>query len=132
MEMKEDDYILGVWFAEAPNNDNFMLTLKRDDSPKNWIGEYRFRYLVDDKAFNSDDKKSFYGIKIKDKTENQVIKEMNKALKYVHKEKYTKRNEFVEIKGGLEKFMFRLAQQDWANVKQVSKEEYEKEYRKTS
>lgn len=60
MQFKKDDRIIGVWFAEKPNGDNFMMTAKAGEKPGIFEFEYRFRYVKDDRIWDSDDKKSFY------------------------------------------------------------------------
>src|SRR3990167_671736 len=126
MEIKETDYILGIWFAEDKNGNNFIMLVKRDkNTPKEWIGEYRFRYKVDDKIFDSDDKKSFYEFSIIDLTEKEVLAKIESFFESI-KIVYSFKNEYVEIKGDVQKFMFRAAQAEWMNLKRLSKEEAEK------
>lgn len=135
MEFHEKDYILGVWFAAKRNGDNWMMTiLKRNGE---WLGEYRFRYAEDTKAFHSNDRKSFYGLKIDGSLpEEDVILKMSEFFDIIKRE-YNDESDFVEIKGDVQKFMFQLAQRPWAHIKTIntagkSKEEVEKEFEEST
>ena len=106
MNLTENDYILGIWFAEAKDGNNFVMTVKRDkDKPKQWTGEYRFRYKVDDKVFESEDKKSFYEFTISDLTEEEVLAKIENIFNFI-KIGYSAKSEYIEIKGNAEKFRF--------------------------
>lgn len=126
MDFKQEDYVLGVWFAEKKNGDNWLMTIKQKQGTTDcWEGEYRFRYKKDDKIFNSEDEKNVYSLGIDGESEDQIVEKLN-GLFEVIKTEYTAHSEYVEIKGGMEKFMFRLAQCPWSNIKRFSgKEDYE-------
>jgi len=127
MEFTVDDYILGMWFAEAPNGDNWQMTIIKRDGK--WLGEYRFRYKKDDKVWHSNDRKSFYNFKIpEEETEEEVLKKMEVFFDVI-KIQYP-RGEFISIKGDFNKFIFRMAQEPWFNIKKISQEDFEKEYGK--
>lgn len=114
MEIKDNDYIVGMWFAEAKNGDNWQLTLLKRDNK--WLGEYRFRYKVDEKVFDSKDKKSFYSFTIDGKMkEKEVIAKLNKLFELI-KIKYPK-GKFVEVKGDMDKFMYVMAQEKFIHIK---------------
>ena len=122
MVLTEDSYILGILYAEDKDGNNFMLTvIRHKDNLTEWEGEYRYRYRVDNKVFDSKDIKRIYRFKIKDKTEEQVEDMLKELLEYV-KIKFTKFSEYVPIKGDTHKFAFIGAQQDWLHIK---KEDYD-------
>ena len=124
MELKEDDYILGCWFAVDPDDNDWLMTIKRkQDDPLNWTGEYRFRYRVDNKVFQSQDRKSFYSFTITNQTEEQVIEQLNKLVDMI-REQYSKFFKYTEIKGNSEKFAFRYLQEDFANCTMISPEDF--------
>ena len=125
MEIREDDYILGFWFAEAENGDNWlMLLLRRGEK---YIGQYRFRYKKDDKVFDSKDEKSFYSFsaKTKDIAEGEMIKKINQIFEIV-KLRYPLRAKYIEVKGDIHKFSYLGAQEDFFHIKTGSKEEMKK------
>lgn len=118
MEIHKNDYILGSWYAERDNGDNWLMTIvKRGDV---WLGEYRFRYKKDTKVFNSNDKKSFYSFRVKGKMpEDMVIRAMNELFEIL-KLRYSKRNKFIEVKGDMDKWIYLLAQEDIMHIKTIS------------
>ena len=125
MEIRENDYILGTWFAEDYQGNNWLMTIKRDKNDEvNWQGEYRFRYKVDNKIFNSADTKNFMAFEVKG-SEEEVLKKME-DLAMIIKIKYKKRFKFVDVRGGVEKFQFRMAQEEFTNFKKMDKDEFEK------
>lgn len=72
MDIRQNDYILGVWFISSEDKDWLCTVVKRDGK---WVGEYRFRYYADDKVFDSDDKKSFYTFEAEGDLPEELIKE---------------------------------------------------------
>jgi hypothetical protein len=123
MELTENDYILGVWFAEDFQGNNWIMTIKRPkDNMTHWFGEYRFRYKVDDKVFNSQDEKSFYSFEIKDQDEKEVLSQVNRIANVI-KIKYGKSFSYTEVKGDIHKFQFRLAQEPFMNIQKLDKGE---------
>lgn len=55
IEFSEDT--IGIWFVGLPKGDWLASVFTEDDKP---CLIYRFRYHVDDKAFDSDDEKNWY------------------------------------------------------------------------
>ena len=125
MELTEQDYILGAWFAEDYQGNNWLMTIKRDKSDKlNWQGEYRFRYRKDNKVFKSADTKTFKVFELNNQTQEQVLKKIEELIKII-KVKYRKYFKYIEVNGDMMKFQFRMAQEPFANVKRVSREDFE-------
>lgn len=123
MQFSKEDYIIGSWFACNPGHGDFLMTIKRDpDATDNltWIGEYRFRYYTDKDekdVFKSKDKKSFYNFSIHNTPEDKVIEQTERAMAKIRTQfpmEYT----FVDVRGGLEKFMFLMAQQSFCHFHQ--------------
>ena len=125
MVIEENDYILGFWFAEAGNGDDWLMILLRRG--KKYIGEYRFRYKKDDKIFDSEDKKSFYSFsaKTEDVAEDEMVKKLNGFFEMV-KLRYSVRAKYIEVKGDFHKFSYLGAQEDFFHIKTGGKEEMEK------
>jgi hypothetical protein len=129
MEIKDTDYILGVWFSESKRG-NIMVTVKKDIDT-GWECECRLRQYVDEKVFDSDDKKTVYNIAFDNKfTDEQVIEKISRLYKTKFLVLFPDNYEFVEIRGGADKFMFELAKRDWSNIKRMDKAEYESKYGK--
>jgi hypothetical protein len=77
MEMKENDYVLGIWTIMWPTG-NFMCSVKR--TKNKWKGEGRFRYYRDKKMHDSNDRKEFYGFVIPDNTtEEEIIRKIRET-----------------------------------------------------
>jgi hypothetical protein len=58
MTIEINDKTIGIWHVEL-GGANWMAALQREADEKIKL-TYRFRYYVDDEAFGSDDKKSWY------------------------------------------------------------------------
>jgi hypothetical protein len=54
-----DEKIIAIWFVELPKAD-WLAAVREVVPEKKYELTYRFRYHVDDKAFDSKDKKSWY------------------------------------------------------------------------
>lgn len=77
--------VVGIWCVEvATPPSNFMVSLYKNNEARYEI-EARLRLYEDDKAFDSEDKKSFWKIKAKDEnvSEEEAIKMCEKLFKEV-------------------------------------------------
>jgi hypothetical protein len=99
MEFLEDDYILALWFAQRNDLGNWVCTIKKASEPKSWFCEIRYRYFQE-----GQDEKNAYELTLKNKTEEEVISQMNEAFEDV-KNVYTDKSEILFIRGGAKKFM---------------------------
>jgi hypothetical protein len=129
MEINETDYILGVWHGEGKNR-NVLITLKK--SSDGWIGEARLREIKDDKIFESDTK-GFWTLNITDRTEEEVITDIQELMERMKRESFIDTYEFIEIKGNGEKFLFKIAQEPWAHIERNENAEgYRRNYQDTN
>jgi hypothetical protein len=71
MGINIDDNIVGMWFIALTEASDFLGGLSRDGDNFVWL--FRFRYYKDDKTWNSKDEKSWHEVRIRDRTEAQVI-----------------------------------------------------------
>lgn len=127
MEIKDTDYILGVWYSESKRG-NIMVTVKKDIAT-GWQCECRLRQYVDSKAFDSKDKKSVYNISFDNKfTDEQVIERVTELYKTKFLVLFPNNYEYVEIKGGQDKFVYELAKRDWSSIKIMDKAEFKQKY----
>jgi len=55
--LKLDENVVGIWYVQLPEGDWLASVFMEDDKP---CLEYRFRYYVDDKSFDSADEKNWY------------------------------------------------------------------------
>ncbi len=81
--LKEGRYVAALWIVPLRNardthghfyeHADWLATLYRDEGERDFHCHYRFRYYVDDRAHDSDDKKSAYGVKFTGKTEAEAM-----------------------------------------------------------
>jgi hypothetical protein len=118
MKIDQDDYIIGIWFGELNGVHNVMSTVKRSKEPGyDWFGEARLRMFNDDKIDDSTDTKSFWELRIKDQTEEQVIAKMNELFTAMKEKNFVDYYEYIPVNGDGEKFMFIVAMQPWSHIK---------------
>jgi hypothetical protein len=119
MNFKEDDYILGMWFASDDENNDFLLTVKKNQS--GWEGEYRFRYGKKEEKekdpFVEDSEKSFYSFTTSG-SEESIIEKIGKmisiiALKYPNVS-------ILPVKGNVKKFIEVAKDVPWIHLKTIS------------
>lgn len=81
IEITPENYYIGMWFMELPDRiGNWMACAWRPkDKPGPWTLRWRFRYYEDEKIFDSEDRRSWYTMEIKDATEEKVVE----SLEYV-------------------------------------------------
>jgi len=117
MKLSEKDYVLCNWFCERESCDNWILTIVKRD--KEWLGEYRFRYIVDDKHFeNSNDRISTYKFnRAESETSEEEMLRIGRELFKRIQEFYPKNPTEMLIKGSVDKFLFQMAMQPWTNIK---------------
>ncbi len=73
IELLPGDYILGFWFAEDKDKNNWFSCIKKAKDSAEWDVRYRFRYNVDDKIFNSKDKRSWYHFISRGQSEDEML-----------------------------------------------------------
>jgi hypothetical protein len=96
---------IGIWAVNLRDESDWIGAVWRDGD--NWIMEYRFRYYVDDKTFDSEDVKNWYTHKIPvDKyTEDEVISAMRMCVELLWKASGGKRYEIMMTSAGLDQMM---------------------------
>lgn len=122
MEINEKDYLLGIWFVGWGTGD-WMAAIKRGDGPEFQL-QYRFRYYEDQKAFDSDDRKSWYRGTLTDTNEDIVIKKINLIAATIaqSRQEADVLNDHVLVRGGTEKFLEAMKGKDWMHLKSVNGE----------
>lgn len=119
MELNDGDYILGTWFAEQMGFGNFIATVKRGKDGK-WEGEYRFRYYVDDKQFDSQDKKRFYRFTA-DCSEEKMLELMREVFEFVKPMYPNGPYDEMIVQGSADKFMELAQDRPWFNISKEKK-----------
>ena len=129
MELKENDYILGYWFAsDHSSNCWYTMVIKRGDK---WLVQQTFRYNKEPEGefdpFSGKDKKNRTDFEIAgDADENSVIEKMNKIWEVI-KIKYPSYSDMFLVQGDIAKFFDIAKTKHYLHMKQVDKEQYERE-----
>jgi len=123
MEIRSEDYILGIWFAEKnkgiEKGNVLGMAIRRPDGK--WYVEIRTRMYRDEKTFASDDKKRFNSFELKKDTPEEFVKEKLDEIFDMTKNFFPNYYEYVEIKGNLEAMLLKTAELKWFNVMHLPK-----------
>lgn len=126
MEIKEGDYILGIWFGPSAvkqiNADYLLTIVRRGDK---WEGEYRIRFIKDEiRDETSQDVKKFYSFQsdANEKSEADVMKDI---VEMVNKLKPLFHIKFYPVRGGFEDFIKVMKKMDFATVREIGPEDEE-------
>lgn len=109
MKIHDDDYVLGIWYAQLNDCGDWMCIVRKPlDS--DWEAEYRFKY------YNDPDNKNTYTFKIiKTMPEKAVIDKINRFFEMI-KSKYSDFSDHVEIKGGVDKLYHTVKEISWLDM----------------
>lgn len=118
MELANDDYILGYWFASDRDlNCWYMMVIRRDGK---WMMEYTFRYNnsnEDDDAFSGKDEKSVYTVSPKNEmTEIEMI-DYADALWNFNRNIFNNMSDRFLVQGGVVKFVEMAKEKDYLHLK---------------
>jgi hypothetical protein len=116
MQLKKENYILGVWYAEKHGLGNWICTVKKGAEPNSWEGEYRFRYYRDTSIFESKDERNFYNFTVCDLTEEQMKKKTDLFFEEI-KKKYSSFNDYLEVRGDVTKMVEVSKNTSWMHIK---------------
>jgi len=108
MTIEFSDKTIGIWAVDLMNGSDFLGGVWRDGD--NYVMEYRFRYYVDDKTFDSEDKKNWYSAEIPTDraSEDDVVGAMREVVKMMWKGSGGQRYELLMGSGGVEQMMAEL------------------------
>lgn len=118
IEFNEESYIIGLWFSTNPiTGNNWLAAILRDpDNPERFKGSYRFRYIKDNKVFDSRDEKSWTDfICPEHATEEEILKFMDVAQKGIE-EGYPDKDKIIVL-GGVKKLMELSKDKSWMFIK---------------
>ncbi len=124
-EFNEKSYISQFWVAADYNDNNFLMFLHKGE--EKWIVDYRFRYVKDDKIWNSSDEKSFYrfGAPLT-YSEDEMLEKLNQMFELISC-RY-QRAFSQQVRGGFDKCMEMMKRYpEIFHTKEMSVEEFEKE-----
>lgn len=121
IELTESSYIVGIWFSSDPitGNDWLCTAIRDPEHPTRFKASSRFRYVKDDKIFDSEDEKSWADFTSQDHaTEEDVIHVMELLQKEIE-QGYPDKDKII-VQGDINKFFKLAAGKPWMNMKQVS------------
>ena len=128
--------------SQEESSGNMLIMVSRPggkDSGERWKLQYRFRYYRDHKAFDSDDRRAWYGGTLgADVDEDEIIQVvqdlLDKAIKYWSRYPDVKVSDrrLVILKGGMDNLLMALEKDPNMNMKRIRKgdpewEKYEKD-----
>lgn len=127
----EATYIDSIHFVCFKSEQDFLMTIFRETTPENpdgagspWKARWRFRYYVDHKAHDSEDRKSAYACKADGSQESlDRLRHMSTLLaNQMRKDTEEVFHEVVELqcRNDHPKMMFEIGSRDWAHLKMVS------------
>lgn len=119
MEFQDDDYLLGVWFATDPANNNWYLFAKRVASGE-WYIEVTFRFHRTNDPFDDKDQKNgcCYAVS-KEMTEEQMLSNITMMFRLVTETKYTKFKDVVLVQGTPRDFYEIAKTKDYMHIKKA-------------
>lgn len=122
---------IGVWYCELDGSQDYLCSVWRTEEG-GLVCKYRFRYYVDDKSFDSDDKKNWYEMELKKSdfaAEQHLIANMRMVVDLLGKSSGGETYELMMDDGGIDAFIERFKDMPFASTKEISKDEYDKDYK---
>ena len=122
--LTEDSYLECMSLIGHPEGD-ILVSLYRDKPDADWMVEVRFRYKVDDKVFNSEDKKTWQHYRIPAEKSRETVRGelstiLDKLVELTNLTYGTKaKADTLEIQGGIEELVTASEKVDWVNIKKV-------------
>ena len=119
IEFKPGSYYLGFWFIDGKSkNTDWLGCVWREENSPRWIFRSRFRYHNPEShdPFDNKDRKSFSNFEIDaaKKTEAQIEEDVGLIASIIGV-RFGVPVEFVEVRGDMDKALYRLALQPWAH-----------------
>lgn len=119
-----DEKVVGLWYVEIAPKVNWMAVIRELEPDQEYELVYRFRYYKDDKAFDSEDLRSWYR-GVLTGTRHYVVESFRSAARLIESNAIGKLFEVMN-EGDYKDFMRRFQNQPFAWVRQVSNEEAER------
>ncbi len=125
MSLKLSEDTVGIWAVDLMNGSDYLAALWREDDV--YVMEYRFRYYVDDKTFDSDDKKNWYRAEIPTAgaEEDDLIRAQRMAVEMMWKASGGSRYELMMGPGGIKEMMADLKKWPMITMQTLTKQQAE-------
>lgn len=119
IEINDKSYIVGMWFSRDPitNNDWLACIVRDPEQPTRYKGWSRFRYVKDNKIWDSEDRKSWTTFTSREQMNDDEIIGFIRLMQklecaYPHKDE-------IIVKGDIKKFFELAKDKSWMNLKEV-------------
>lgn len=123
MEVKEGDYILGIWVLGNGERD-WMASVVKHNGSGVWTLEYCFRYYDDEAVWNSGDVKNWYKGEIAgEETEEKVISAVETVMQGLKMSGFGDKEKKHIIRGGPEEMFEAFQDSEFFHMKQMSVED---------
>jgi len=119
IELKPGRYYVGVWWMAWTGGD-WMACIWNDGERE--CLQYRFRYHVDDKVFDSDDQKSWYEMTREIQPDAVIVQEMNTSVRALGAAIGAVEIEYIYIGGDSEKVFRAIVNAPWAHFRKAGDE----------
>jgi len=118
MSLELSERTIGIWSVDLMNGSDWLGSVWREGNQ--YVMEYRFRYHVDDKTFDSKDKKNWYRAKIaaNTTTEDELISAIRTIVKVMWQVSGGKRYEILMGSGGAPEMMAELKK--WPSISMLT------------
>lgn len=118
-DLKEDDYILGVWFIAWETCDWVASIQKKDDG--DYQLRYRFRYYNEESTspFDGKDRKSIYSGTTPFRDEEKIIAEIDNVQNRMIEDRPALLRDRIIVRGNAEKLIDALKGKEWAHIKKL-------------
>lgn len=123
MTIELTEKLLGIWFVECDEKTDWLGSLERDDEKGGVIFTYRFRHYVDDKSFDSNDRKNWTSYHISGESAEKAVDVVRNLCVHLSTVDEGKIWECMMGDDGMEGFMERFEQMPFASVKKYTREE---------
>lgn len=119
IEITED--LVGIWFVGCDPMTDWTAGLTK--TPEGFQLTYRFRYYVDNKSFDSKDKKSWSAYVVHSEDKEKMLDTVRKLAVSLAAADGGEIYECLMGDGGTEEFMEKLKAMSWTSVKTLTEEE---------
>lgn len=103
IEFDEKDHVVNVWFADDIDGNNLMMILRRREDGQH-VMNVRLREKIDDRVFDSEDRKNFWQMTFKRGVTEEAALVMCNSFWLVASQKYCMHQINQRVDGGPEKF----------------------------
>ena len=127
MSIELTDKTIGIWAVWLTDDSDWLCSAWVEDD--NYVIAYRFRYYVDDKTFDSDDRKSWYRyqIPVQSGGEQKVAVICRTVAESLWRASGGKRYEIMMASGGIMELMAALEKWPMISMKKVGAEDLQHE-----